>query len=114
MTVVLVHSFCNWCGLPRVWGRVDAGEPVIGPPIPISVSVGAAGGRGKDKEDDDENDDDNEVGRLRIVGGGGEALGLGPTVAYYVLLFAGAYGFAEGLWRLTESSNALTSFGEKS
>jgi prenyl protein peptidase len=20
--VVLAHSFCNWCGLPRLWGRV--------------------------------------------------------------------------------------------
>jgi prenyl protein peptidase len=28
--VMLQHSFCNWCGLPRFWGRVDATP--LGPP----------------------------------------------------------------------------------
>ncbi|TAQ85648.1 hypothetical protein B7494_g6027 [Chlorociboria aeruginascens] len=31
LNVILVHSFCNWMGFPRVWGRVSAGETVIGP-----------------------------------------------------------------------------------
>lgn len=38
-------------------------------------------------------------------------LGIGWTVAYYVLLFAGAYGFYAGLWSLTDSERSLASFG---
>jgi prenyl protein peptidase len=110
VTVVLVHSFCNWCGLPRVWGRVEAEELVTGPPGPTAVSLGVAGGKDKD-------DDDDAGPRLRGVGQGlrreGKAAGVASTVAYYVLLFAGAYGFAKGLWQLTESSNALASFGAR-
>lgn len=26
--VIFIHSFCNWCGLPRLWGRVEAGAPI--------------------------------------------------------------------------------------
>ena len=25
--VVLAHSYCNWCGLPRLWGRVGEDDP---------------------------------------------------------------------------------------
>ena len=74
-------------GLPRFWGRVgvEAGEP-IGPP--------AAGKRGDDDNDDD---DHNQY----------ESLGTAWTVAYYVILVAGAYGFYRQLFTLTESTNAL-------
>ncbi|KAJ6151108.1 hypothetical protein N7470_007702 [Penicillium chermesinum] len=24
VAVILIHSFCNWCGLPRLWGHVEA------------------------------------------------------------------------------------------
>ncbi|PKY06063.1 prenyl protein protease [Aspergillus campestris IBT 28561] len=24
LAVIIAHSFCNWCGLPRLWGRLDA------------------------------------------------------------------------------------------
>ena len=37
-------------------------------------------------------------------------ISLAWTVAYYVLLFAGALGFSIGLWPLTESKRALASF----
>ncbi|KAF7504944.1 hypothetical protein GJ744_001591 [Endocarpon pusillum] len=99
VTVILVHSLCNWCGLPRFWGRVEAGEP-IGPPRGF-VRVE---GRGKG---DDEIDVD-----IINAGGASQVPGLDWTVAYYSLLSIGAYGFKAGLWRLTESSNALASFGE--
>ncbi|CAN8096876.1 unnamed protein product [Discula destructiva] len=49
--------------------------------------VGAVAGRGKDGE---------------VV-----AVGRGWSVAYYVLLLAGAVGWYRGLWVLTESGNAL-------
>ncbi|KAJ5504635.1 CAAX amino terminal protease [Penicillium fimorum] len=91
LAVVLIHSFCNWSGLPRFWGRVEAGEP-IGPPVT----------RGKEDSGD-------SVG----VRGSG-SLGVGWTIAYYVLLVAGALGFSWGLWPLTESYHALVSFSGKS
>lgn len=50
---------------------------------------------------------------LRVSGAAGNGeLGIGWTVAYYVLLVAGAVLFWQGLWRLTESGNALAKFGE--
>ncbi|KAL1964239.1 hypothetical protein VTN77DRAFT_7197 [Rasamsonia byssochlamydoides] len=85
--VILVHSFCNWCGLPRLWGRVEAGIPISPPQL-----------RGKD---------DTDVSKLQVAGG---RLGIGWTIAYYVLLVAGAVGFYRLLWPLTQSSLALASF----
>lgn len=109
VTVILVHSFCNWCGLPRFWGglRLEAGEP-IGPTGSVSGPVGEPG-----KDDDG---DGGEVidGRGDFVqyDGDGE-MALTPTLAYYLLLLAGAYGFSRELWTLSESSDALASFGKQ-
>ncbi|CAG8208098.1 unnamed protein product [Penicillium salamii] len=83
IAVVVVHSFCNWCGLPRLWGRVESGY--VGPPIKKEDGVAVEE----------------------------EPLGLGWTVAYYVLLVAGAVGFCQALWPLTESYHALVSFTTK-
>lgn len=88
--VILAHSFCNWCGLPRLWGRVEAGVPIGPPPV-----------RGKEDAD----------GTSAQVASG--RLGFGWTVAYYVLLFAGAFVFYSQLWPLTESAHALVSFNFK-
>jgi prenyl protein peptidase len=84
-SIILAHSFCNWLGLPRFWGRVgvEAGIP-IGPP-----STGK-------RSDEDES--------VRVSYNGKS---VAWTVAYYVILVAGAYGFYRGLFTLTESSNAL-------
>lgn len=87
-----------------MWGRVE------GPPVRGSLL-----GRGAGKDEGDDADD----GNGDFAGGGKdgvpnyaqtEELGLIWTVAYYVLLFAGPCGFYKGLWRLTESRNALASF----
>ncbi|KAL8787870.1 MAG: hypothetical protein Q9195_007563 [Heterodermia aff. obscurata] len=83
---VLVHSFCNWAGLPRVWGKVE-GSAIIGP-------VGKEE-RQRGKEDEDP---------VQVADG---KLGIMWTVAYYVLLFLGAGAFCKCLWRLTESRRAL-------
>lgn len=90
--VVLAHSFCNWCGLPRLWGRVEAGVP-IGPPVGRD---GLKGGR------------DAKV--VQVAGG---RLGVAWTVAYYVVLVGGAVAFYEGFWVLTESRKALAGFATK-
>lgn len=86
LAVILAHTFCNWCGLPRLWGRVEAG-------VPVSVPLA----RGKEDPDGSEAEASGQ-------------LGIGWTIAYYTLLFAGAISFYYGLWPLTQSSNALASF----
>lgn len=84
--VIFVHSFCNWCGLPRFWGRVEAGVALAPPP---------------------EGNDEREQSTTYVTPDG---LGLGWTVAYYVLLVVGAVWFRYVLWSLTESSHALAGF----
>ena len=84
--VVLVHAFCNWMGLPRVWGRVGG----------IEIEGGVVGGPLRGKEDADARWSEDH-GRL----------GWAWTIAYYVLLAAGALLWGQALWPLTESSGAL-------
>lgn len=79
---ILAHTFCNWMGLPRVWGRVG---------VDTEVSISAPRGVGYPEEQE------------KIDG----SKGIAWTVAYYVILVAGAYGFYKGLFPLTDSSNAL-------
>ncbi|KAF1961066.1 CaaX prenyl protein-like proteinase Rce1 [Byssothecium circinans] len=80
-TAILAHTFCNWMGLPRFYGRVgvEPGEP-IGPP--------SAGKK------------DGEPSHL-------QGKGIAWTIAYYVILVAGAIGFYRQLIPLTDSSYAL-------
>ncbi|KAF2711198.1 Abi-domain-containing protein [Pleomassaria siparia CBS 279.74] len=84
LTIILAHAFCNWMGLPRFYGRVgvEAGVP-IGPPD-------------ADKRDDGDSPQY-------------ESRGIAWTVAYYIVLVAGAVGFYWQLFPLTESSHALLS-----
>jgi prenyl protein peptidase len=83
-TCMLAHTFCNWMGLPRFYGRVgvEAGVP-IGPPD-------------VDKKDDDQQ-------RAPAYEGKGPLW----TVAYYIVLVTGAFGFYWLLFPLTESKHAL-------
>lgn len=86
LSVILVHTFCNWMGFPRFWGRVTSGDTVIGPDV----------GEGKR----DENGATSSNGRLGVVW----------TIAYYVLLVVGAVAWWKLLWQLTESESRLTNF----
>jgi prenyl protein peptidase len=86
LAVILIHTFCNWCGLPRLWGRVEA-----------VVHIGSTLNRGKEDSD------------RSIVYTYGE-LSIAWSVAYYALLVVGAIGFYYGLWPLTESLHALVEF----
>ncbi|KAH7089573.1 hypothetical protein FB567DRAFT_521036 [Paraphoma chrysanthemicola] len=88
-TCMLAHTFCNWMGLPRFYGRVgaDATVPIVAPDV-------------------DKRDDGQKAPAYQ---------GKGPlwTVAYYVVLVAGAVGFYWFLFPLTESTHALpVSFGK--
>lgn len=83
-TCILAHTFCNWMGLPRFYGRVgvEAGLP-IGPPD-------------VDKKDD---------GTKRAAPYRGKNMTW--TIAYYVILVAGSIGFYYQLFPLTESTHTL-------
>ncbi|KGM91759.1 CAAX prenyl protease [Paracoccidioides brasiliensis Pb18] len=85
--VIVVHAFCNFCGLPRLWGRVEAPASAI----PIITRA---------KEDVD-------VGSDYAAH---KPLSIGWTVAYYIILVAGAFAFHSQLWTLTESPHELASF----
>ncbi|KAK2781856.1 hypothetical protein FQN53_000283 [Emmonsiellopsis sp. PD_33] len=85
--VVLVHSFCNYCGLPRLWGRVEAQEFVVSPIA-----------RGKE---------DGDAAHSYVAR---KPLSIAWTIAYYVLLVAGAIAFRSQIWTLTESPHELASF----
>jgi len=82
LTVILVHVFCNWRGLPRFWGRLTTPETI--PEF----------GEAKKSED----------------GLGARDLSVVWTIAYYMLLVGGAYYWWNYLWLLTESTSALAKF----
>lgn len=84
--VILAHTFCNWAGLPRVWGRVEARVAIRGPSI-----------RGKEDSD--------SVLSQAVKGH------WAWSAAYYVLLIFGAVCFPQFLWTLTDSPKALAKLG---
>ncbi|KAF2203289.1 Abi-domain-containing protein [Delitschia confertaspora ATCC 74209] len=88
LSIILAHSFCNWMGLPRFWGRVgvEAGVP-IGPP---------------DLDKKRNEDSSYRSGELIY-----HSKPIAWTVVYYAILVAGAVGFYYQLFPLTESSYSL-------
>ena len=90
--VIIVHAFCNWMGLPRVWGKVGG----------VAIEGGVLGGPVRGKEDQERRE------------GGGGGLGVGWTVAYYLVLIAGAVIWWTALWPLTVSENALVKIWDQS
>ncbi|KAL8906740.1 MAG: hypothetical protein Q9171_006152 [Xanthocarpia ochracea] len=82
IAVILAHTFCNWAGLPRLWGRV---EPM--------VAIGGPTVRGKE-------DSRSELGKERTGH-------WSWSLVYYLLLVTGAVAFQQSLWTLTESPTAL-------
>lgn len=97
LAVIFVHSFCNWMGLPRFWGRVGAVEPLLGSSNQIEQRV---------KRDENKN----MVAAIQVAEGRSSICW---TVAYYVLLLLGAFGFWKEIWALTESSSALMQFRDE-
>lgn len=90
--VILAHSFCNWMGLPRLWGRVEAPVPLAPPSV-------------KAKEDADI-----IAPASRKAMPNANDLGLGWTIAYYIVLVVGVALFYMNLWKLTESPHELVDF----
>jgi prenyl protein peptidase len=77
-------------GLPRFWGRV--GEEV-----------------GEEMLDQTHSGDGSVTDALRS-GTNGQRLSITWTIAYYMVLFAGAIGFWKLRWSLTNSDLALVQF----
>lgn len=100
VTVILVHSFCNWCGLPRIWGRLEIDGPPLAP-APVGLDPGAMARR------------DDDRASARFYGGArGQDFHILWTITYYFLLVAGALGFSGALWTLTQSDTALADFSK--
>ncbi|KAL8972743.1 MAG: hypothetical protein Q9197_002637 [Variospora fuerteventurae] len=86
VAATLTHTFCNWVGLPRLWGRVEP-KVAMGGPV-IRAKEDSSGEEGKESK--------------------GSLLW---SAAYYILLVMGAVGFQRYLWTLTDSPRALTQVG---
>jgi len=99
LAVILIHTFCNWQGLPRFWGRLEG--VVETSVLPVNSRADDTVGRDGRKRDDDRNE-----GAKAHDG----RLGIGWTVAYYIFLVTGAVSFYKLLFPLTESSDALAYF----
>lgn len=110
LACIVAHTFCNWQGIPRFYGRVGQ---YAEDHRPLNITSDIALGK-----DDDDRDAAVRMGntlmqdRKQTAGPaaaptGPQNLGVGWTAAYYVLIFAGSYGFYALLWPLTASQNAL-------
>lgn len=108
---ILAHSFCNWCGLPRFWGRVgqEFGEEAA-EAVPDKERDVKGGNRGNTSQGITNGNPATALQQTLSPGAPGQPLTVQWTVTYYVLLAAGALGFYVFLWPLTESDKALISF----
>jgi len=98
LAVILIHTFCNWQGLPRFWGRLEgAVETAV---LPVSSRTDDVVGRDSKKSDE----------RSGSVEVGGGRLSISWTIAYYILLVTGAVSFYRLLFSLTESPASLATF----
>lgn len=108
--VIVAHCFCNWMGVPRLWGRVGQYHtPRQMQPLRSTASEKredgasvASAGMGEPN-----GDANSEPAAVQTVSPAEENLGIVWSVAYYLLIFVGAYGFYKLLYPLTASVNAL-------
>ncbi|KAI1002451.1 hypothetical protein K3495_g5751 [Podosphaera aphanis] len=77
LSVIVIHSFCNWMGLPRLWGAVGEGYE-NGEDINDAKRLGTSFLQRK-------------IAKKYVY-----------TTLYYVLLIAGAISWSKLLWPLTE------------
>lgn len=102
--VVLVHSFCNWMGVPQFWGRIGQFAPHLTHITPDVAQDGRDEG-GIPMQDRSESAEEEKARAMRDAGP--QNLGVAWTATYYVLLVAGAYGFYKLLYPWTASVNSL-------
>ena len=114
LACMLAHSFCNFMGLPRVWGRVGANANALDElgDLPTSADASVLAGppeadETKKHDDDDDDESGKESPRAKARPKGDCKLGIGWSVVYYTLLIGGAMGFWKLLYPLTGSKLAL-------
>lgn len=86
-SVILIHSFCNWIGFPRLWGRLEGSY--------ITSSTSSAGTSTESK------------GPAYRPPYQQKSLSIIWTAIYYFLLAAGLWSFRAYFWILTTSTNKL-------
>lgn len=120
-SVVGCHAFCNWMGLPRVWGRVgaeivarevreakrdelmDVGQETI---------MGEVSSEAVDPANPADHPPRSHISHsAKVLPPAYRGLGVGWTVAYYLLLVGGMVAFWRGFWVLTKSENELVEWG---
>jgi prenyl protein peptidase len=82
-TAIAAHTFCNWMGLPRFWGRIGEQQ----------ASMARKGSKGSDG--------------VEVEGTTSRNLSTIWTTIYYALLIGGAYGFYLSVYPLTMSKHGL-------
>lgn len=109
--VFLIHAFCNYMGLPRLWGKVRIRQPLsksyraaqLGPVI-----------RGKDDDEREPLSVDTDEGKKTKSLMDGIDADTTQTIIYYALLLCGVYCFYRYLVPLTDFKElTLVSFSKK-
>ena len=125
LAVIAAHSFCNWLGVPRFWGRVGQeiyvadGRAAVDETLKQSRELrSSAGATPSTQTPKYEHEEDRDVFSSMAdpdpipvlhapTSSKADTVGIGWPVAYYVLLVAGAVSFWRLLEPLTESANRL-------
>lgn len=111
--VMIAHTFCNWQGVPRLYGRV--GQYASAHAIQLTPDV-AQGKRDDDHDQATEgkglmqDKEETETKAAEMMDHEVKNPSIAWTLVYYALLATGALGFYTFLWPLTNSSNALATF----
>ncbi|MCJ1390725.1 hypothetical protein MMC18_003586 [Xylographa bjoerkii] len=117
-SVVLCHAFCNWMGLPRLWGKVGGtvasefngssevdqmmDDTALGERSGVTERPGApADGTGRLQSRRS-----GKLPQLQVADKNGR-LEIVWTVAYYTILLGGVVAFWKGFWVLTRSDKGL-------
>ncbi|OQN95969.1 hypothetical protein B0A48_17912 [Cryoendolithus antarcticus] len=120
--IILAHSFCNFMGFPRLWGRLESADNDyihVAPDVTQGKQDEGVGHAQRDESPDGavkvgnmlmQPEDGSSERARQATTAVSTRLGLSWTVVYYVLILAGAYGFYRLLFTLTESPNALVVF----
>ena len=99
-SVILIHSFCNWIGFPRLWGRVE-GRYIPSPSLSSSALASASLSSSSTETSAQ------PKGQAYRPPYQQEPLGITWTIMYYFLLGAGLWSFRAYFWILTTSTNKL-------
>ncbi|MCJ1318291.1 hypothetical protein MMC15_003619 [Xylographa vitiligo] len=117
-SVVLCHAFCNWMGLPRLWGKVGrtvASELGGSGQAEQMMDATVLGERSGDTDMQTAQGDgagrpharpSRKLPHLRATARNGRSE-IAWTAAYYTILLGGALAFWKGFWALTRSEGGL-------